>query len=122
MAEKTISKVSSTQRVKTLLEITLSLRVFEINDIFNFHQNSRWPPKSRSQDKCIFTFYAEDGRQKWQQSDFCEMSPVHSADTLRVKNFIKIAISQMVSQINALLHFTQKFKMAAKRGGKVIFA
>ena len=41
----TISKVSSstsTQRVQTLLEITLSVRVFEI---FNFCQNSRWRPK-----------------------------------------------------------------------------
>ena len=61
----TISKVSCAQRVQTLLEITLSLRVFEINDTFNFHQNSRWQPKSRSQDKCIFAFYAEiqDGHQ-----------------------------------------------------------
>ena len=46
-------------------------------------RNSRWPPK-------------------WQQSDFCEMLPVHSesADTLRVKNFIKIALSRTVSKIN----------------------
>ena len=29
------------------------------------------------------------------------MSPVHSADILRVKNFIKIALSQTVSKINA---------------------
>ena len=36
---------SSTQRVQTLLEITLSLRVFEIKDIFNFRKNSRWQPK-----------------------------------------------------------------------------
>ena len=83
----TSSQVSSTQRVQTLLEITLSLRVFEINDIFNLCQNSRWQPKSRSQDKCAFVFYAEiqDGRQKWRQSDFCEMLPVYSADTLRLK-------------------------------------
>ena len=48
----------------------------------------------------IFSFYIEiqDGRQK---SDFCEMSPVHSADTLWVKNFIKIALSRTVSKINA---------------------
>ena len=64
-------------RDQTLLEITLSLSVFEINDIFNFHQNSRWEPKSRSQDKCLFAFYAEiqDGRQKWRESDFCEKPP-----------------------------------------------
>ena len=74
----TISKVSSIQRVQTLLEITLSLRVFEINDILNFHQNLRWQPKSRSQDKCAFAFYTEiqDGPQKWQESDFCEKPPV----------------------------------------------
>ena len=78
------SLVPNSQRVQTLLEITLSLRVFEINDIFNFRQNSRWQPKSHSQDKCVFAFYTkiQDGRQKWQQSDFCEMSPVHNADTL----------------------------------------
>ena len=34
----TISKVSGTQRVHTLLEITLSLRVFEMNEIFSFPQ------------------------------------------------------------------------------------
>ena len=35
----------------------------------------------------FFAFYAEiqDGHQKWRQSDFCEMSPLHSADTLWVK-------------------------------------
>ena len=80
----TISNVSSTQRVQTLLEITLSLKVFEINDIFNFHQYSRWQPKDGSQDKCVFAFYTDiqDGRQKWQQSDFCEKPPVDSADYL----------------------------------------
>ena len=88
-----------------MLEITLSLRGFEINDIFNFHQNSRWQPKSCSQDKCVFAFYAEiqDGHQKWRQSDFCEMLPVHSADTLWIKNVIKIALPQTVSKINAFL-------------------
>ena len=44
----TTSKVSSTQRVQTLLEITLSLRVFQINDIFTFCHKSRWQPKFRN--------------------------------------------------------------------------
>ena len=90
-----------------MLKITLSLKVFEINDIFNFCQNSRWQPKSRSQDKCVFAFYTEiqDGRQKWWQSDCCEMLPVHSADSLRVKNFIKIALSRNVSTINVFFVF-----------------
>ena len=54
----TISKVSSTQRVQTLLKITLSLKVFEINDIFNFCQNSRCQTKfkmaTKNGDKAIF--------------------------------------------------------------------
>ena len=64
------------------------------------HRNSRWPPK------------------KWQERDFCKMSPVHSADTLRGQNFIEIALSGTVSSIKVLLRFMQKFKMAAKSGGK----
>ena len=44
------------------------------------------------------------------------------ADTLWVvKNFVEIALSQTISKINAFLHFTSKFKMAAKNDGKVIF-
>ena len=58
---------------------------------------------------------------KWRESDFCKMSLVHSADTLRVQNFVEIAVSHTVSKINALLRFMQKFKMAAKSGGKTIF-
>ena len=46
--------------------------------------------------------------------------PVESADTLRVKNFIKIALSRSVSEINFFLRFMQKFKMAAKSGRKMI--
>ena len=49
------------------------------------------------------------------------MLPVHSADTLWVQNFVEIALSHTVSKMNALLHFTQKFKRTAKSGGKVIF-
>ena len=62
-----------------------------------------------------------DGCQKWRESNFCEMSPVDPADTLRVKNFVKITPSGTVSELNLLLRFTQKFKMAAKNGGKAIF-
>ena len=52
---------------------------------------------------------------------FCEIMPVDSADTLQIKNFIEIALSSFVSKINTFLHFTQKFKMAAKSGRKMIF-
>ena len=59
---------------------------------------------------------------QWREIDFPKMSQVHSADTLRVQNFVKIALSHTVSEIYVLLHFTQKFKTAAKSGGKAIFA
>ena len=42
-------------------------------------------------------------------------------NTLWVKNFVKITLSRSVSEINAFLRLTQKFKMAAKSGGKTIF-
>ena len=45
-------------------------------------------------------------------------SPVDSIDTLGVKYFVEIALSCTVSEINAFLRFTQKFKMAAKNGGE----
>ena len=48
-------------------------------------------------------------------------SPVDSVYTLRVKNFVEIALSRTISEINALLRFMQKFKMAAESGGKAIF-
>ena len=44
--------------------------------------------------------------------------PVDSADILRIKNFIEIALSHTVSEI---MYFMQKFKMATKNGGKMIF-
>ena len=44
-----------------------------------------------------------------------------AANTLWVKNFVKIALSRSVSEINMFLHFTKKFKMA-ESGGKMIFA
>ena len=69
----------------------------------------------RFRDKHVFLFNAEiqDGRQKL---------PVDFADTLRVKNFVEIALPRSVSEINMFFCLTQKFKMAAKSGGKTIFA
>ena len=59
-------------------------------------------PRSVSEMKAFFAFYAEiqDGHQKWQENDFWKKSPVHSADTLWVKNFVEIALSHSVSEIN----------------------
>ena len=78
----------------------------------------------RFRDKCVFAFYAEtqDGHQKWREDELWEKLPADSADTLWVKNFVAITVSCNVSEINLFLHFTQKFKMAAKNGGKTIFA
>ena len=43
----------------------------------------------------------QDGRQKWWENNFCENSPVDSAKTLWVKNFVEIALCRSVSEINA---------------------
>ena len=69
----------------------------------------------------FFAFYAEiqNGHQKLQENDLWEKSPVDSADNLRVKILVKTALSHSISKING---FTQEFKMAAKSGGKTIFA
>ena len=45
-------------------------------------------------------------------------SPADFVDTLEVKNFVEIALSGTFSKIYLILHFTQKFKMAAKNGRK----
>ena len=75
-------------------------------------------------DKHIFAFNAEiqDGRQKSVGKTTFAKSPVDSADTLWVKNFVEIPVSQSIIEINMFLRLTQKFKMAAKSGGKIIFA
>ena len=52
-------------------------------------------------------------------NDFCEKSPVDWV--VRVKIFVKVALSCSVSEINAFLCLTQKFKMAGKSGGKTFF-
>ena len=102
---------------------------------FLLRRNSRWPPtvagkgflqkvasklcrypvgqkfhRNRSillcfRDKCIFVFNTEiqDGHQEWWENFF-----------LRVKNFVEIALSRSVSEINMFLHFTQKFKLVGK--------
>ena len=86
-----------------------------------FHRNRSISLHFR--DKGVFTFKAEiqDGRQKWRENDFWEKLPVHSAYSLWVKNFFEIALSRSICEINVFLRFTQKFKMTAKSGGKMIF-
>ena len=71
----------------------------------------------------LFAFYAkiQNGHQKWRENDFWEKSPVDSADKLWIKNFVEIASSCSISEMNMFLCFIQKFKMATKSGGKAIF-
>ena len=51
---------------------------------------------------------------------FFGKKPDDSVDTLGVINLDKIIVSRTISEINAFLHFTQKFKMATTNGGKTI--
>ena len=44
---------------------------------------------------------------------FWEKSPVHPENTMGIKNFDEIIPSRTISEINVVLHFMQKFKMAA---------
>ena len=64
----------------------------------------------------------QDGHQKKRENNFGEKLPADSADTLWVKNFVEIVLSRSISEINSFLRLTQKFKMAAKSGGKTISA
>ena len=52
---------------------------------------------------------------------FCKILSVDSADTLWVKNFVEIALSRSISEINSFLRFMQKFKMVTKSGKKMNF-
>ena len=94
---------ADTLGLKNFVEIALSHTVSSIIAFLHFTQK--------------FKMAAKNGRKIF----FLEKSSVNSADTMRVKNFVEITLFRSVSKINAFLHFTQKFKMAAKNGGKTIF-
>ena len=57
----------------------------------------------------------------WRDNNFSQNITDDSVYTLWVKNFTELAVSRTVSKINVSLHFTQKFNMAVKKGGKSIF-
>ena len=71
-------------------------------------------------DNRIFAFYAEFqyGRRKWRENDFWQQMPDNSSDILGIKNFVEIALSHTVSEMNEFLRFMKNFKMAAKNGRK----
>ena len=56
------------------------------------------------------------------ENNFWQKVQDDSADTLGVQNYVEITRSHAISEINGVLHFTQKFKMAAKNGGKTILS
>ena len=51
---------------------------------------------------CVFYAEIQNGHQRWQKNDFW----VDSADNLRIKNFMEIALSRSISEINRFLCFT----------------
>ena len=56
----------------------------------------------------------------WRENDFWEKSPVD--EYVFFFSFLhRNSRSCTIPEINAFLHFTKKFKMAAKNGGKAIF-
>ena len=58
-------------------------------------------------DKRIFAFNAEiqDGRQKLRENQFGEKLLMDSEDSLWVKNFVEIAVSRSVSELNVFSPF-----------------
>ena len=68
----------------------------------------------------INAFYAEiqDGRQKWQESDFCEKSTVDSADNLQVRNFVEITLFRTVSQIKVFCVLHRNSRCPLEVAGK----
>ena len=107
---------------KTILEKKVARRFYGYPTVQNFRRKISF----HFRDKHVFVFNAknEDGRQKWRENNFGEKLPVDcgTVDTLWVKIFVEIALSHSVSEINTLLDLAQTFKMAAKSGGKMIFA
>ena len=87
----------TTLQVKNLLEIALSLTVFEILTLFYFPQKSKMAAKSG-------------------ENRYFSPLPGHSCATLLVKNSLEIALSLTVLEIFTFFHFPQKSKMAAKSG------
>ena len=90
-------------RVKNFIEISLSRTISEINVFLHFMQKFKMATK------------------RGMKMNFWQTVADDSVNTLQVKNFVEITLSLTISEINAFLHFKQKFKMAAKNGGKTIF-
>ena len=94
---------ADTLRVKHFVEIAVCHYISEVNAFLRFTPKFKMAAKSVG------------------QTIFGKKLAVDSADTLGVKKFVKITVSRSVSEVNMFLRFTQKFKMAAKRGRKAVF-
>ena len=68
----------------------------------------------------VFNTEIQDDHQKWRGNHFWQKIPDDSAYTLGLKNLLK-SLSCTVSEINAFLCLTQKFKMATKNEEQTIF-
>ena len=100
---------------KNFVKISLACYVSEINAFLLFTQKFKIATKS-----CGKTIFGKsrlatiNGHNKWLENEFLGKWPVDSADTLWVKNFIRIALSSTIIEIHGFLHITQEFKMATK--------
>ena len=96
------------------------------NMFFHSSQNKRF-----HRGMCIFFFFfffcfvfaynteIQDGHQKWRENNFWEKWPLDSADTLQVKNFIKIALVRSISEINEFLCLRRNSRRPPKVVGKL---
>ena len=82
---------------------SISFRFQDKRFFFVLRRNSRWPPKVVGK-------------------RFGEKSPVHSADTPRVKNFVEIALSRSVSKIISFCILCRNSRWPPKVAGKRCFA
>ena len=87
----------------------------------NFVKIPQVRPISEISTFLYFIAQIQDGHQKWQENDVGGKSLLGSADTLWVKNFMKITVARSVSEIVRILCCTQKFKMTTRSGGITIF-
>ena len=94
----------------------------KVGEWLTYHRNCS--TLHRYQDNNFWGFFMQKfnmATKKWQENNFWQNIADDSVYTLRSKNFIEMAVSCTVSEINAFLHFTQKFNMAVKNGRKTIF-
>ena len=128
-----IFRLCTTLRVKTSLEIALSLTVFEIFILFHFPQKSMMaafafalPCGSKLRLKSLYLlqflrysyFFIFRKNPRWPPKvakiEIFPLCTGHCCTILWVKYLLEITLSLMVFEIFTLFHFPQKSMMAAK--------